>query len=159
MTATLLYRIAAIIFVFFAVGHTYGFLSLRPPSPEGRAVYDSMNAVHFEVRGRNYSYGAFYRGFGLILHGSNAPIGVSVVASRPVGAFHSSRSGIHGLGVLLPAVTRRRAQLFVFWSAPDDAVFGRRAHSRLCGLACRPMKLLGRTLPVSRDLPGVWVLV
>jgi len=65
VTATLLYRIAAIIFVFFAVGHTYRFLSLRPPSPEGRAVYDSMNAVHFEVRGRNYSYGAFYRGFGL----------------------------------------------------------------------------------------------
>ena len=101
MTATLLYRIAAIIFVFFAVGHTYGFLSLRPPSPEGRAVYDSMNAVHFEVRGRNYSYGAFYRGFGLILHGSNAPIGVSVVASRPVGAFHSSRSGMQLPGVVL----------------------------------------------------------
>jgi hypothetical protein len=65
MTATLLYGIAAVVFVLFAVGHTYGFLSLRPPSAEGRAVFDSMSAVRFEVRGRSYSYGEFYRGFGL----------------------------------------------------------------------------------------------
>jgi hypothetical protein len=65
MSATLLYRIAAFIFVLFAAGHTYGFLSLRPPSAEGRAVYDSMNSVRFEVGGRSFTYGAFYRGFGL----------------------------------------------------------------------------------------------
>jgi hypothetical protein len=65
MAATWLYRIAAIVFVLFAVGHTYGFLSLRPPSEEGRAVYDTMNAVHFVVNGRSYTYGAFYRGLGL----------------------------------------------------------------------------------------------
>jgi hypothetical protein len=65
MSATLLYRIAAFVFVLFAVGHTYGFLSLRPPSAEGRAVYDAMNTVRFEVGGKNFTYGAFYRGFGL----------------------------------------------------------------------------------------------
>ena len=65
MKATVLYRIAAIVFVFFAVGHTFGFLSLRAPSAEGRAVYDSMNTVRFEIHGRSYSYGDFYRGFGL----------------------------------------------------------------------------------------------
>jgi hypothetical protein len=65
MSATLLYRIAAVIFVVFAVGHTYGFLRLRPPSPEARAVFDAMNTVHFEVGGRSFTYGAFYRGFGL----------------------------------------------------------------------------------------------
>jgi len=65
MSATLLYRIAAVVFILFAVGHTYGFLSLRPPSPEGRAVYDAMNTVRFEVGGRSFTYGAFYRGFGL----------------------------------------------------------------------------------------------
>jgi hypothetical protein len=65
VTATLLYRIAAIVFMLFAVGHTYGFLSLRAPSAEGRNVYDSMNAVRFELHGRSYSYGDFYRGFGL----------------------------------------------------------------------------------------------
>ena len=65
MAATWLYRIAAIVFALFAVGHTYGFLSLRPPLDEGRAVYNAMNAVHFVVNGRSYTYGAFYRGFGL----------------------------------------------------------------------------------------------
>jgi hypothetical protein len=65
MSATLLYRIAAFVFVLFAVGHTYGFLSLRAPSAEGRAVYDAMHNVHFELHGRSYTYGGFYRGFGL----------------------------------------------------------------------------------------------
>src|ERR1700719_1383853 len=65
MSATLLYRIPAFVFVLFAVGHTYGFLSLRPPSAEGRAVYDAMNTVRLEVGGKNFTYGAFYRGFGL----------------------------------------------------------------------------------------------
>jgi hypothetical protein len=37
-------------------------LSLRAPSAEGRAVFDAMNMVHFQVRGASYSYGAFYRG-------------------------------------------------------------------------------------------------
>ena len=65
MSATLLYRIAAVVFVLFAVGHPYGFLSLRPASLEGRAVYDAMNTVHFEESGQSFTYGAFYRGFGL----------------------------------------------------------------------------------------------
>jgi hypothetical protein len=65
MSATSLYRIAAAVFVLFAVGHTYGFLSFRPSSAEGRAVYDAMNMVRFEVGGRSFTYGAFYRGFGL----------------------------------------------------------------------------------------------
>ena|ERR1700688_1343327 len=65
MSATLLYRIAAVVFALFALGHTYGFLSLRAPSPEARAVYDAMSTVHFEDGGRSFSYGGFYRGFGL----------------------------------------------------------------------------------------------
>src|ERR1700722_3077992 len=51
VNATLLYRIAAFVFVLFALGHTYGFLSLRAPSAEGRAVYDLMNNVHFQLGG------------------------------------------------------------------------------------------------------------
>ena len=34
MTATLLYRIATFVFVLFAMGDTYGFLSFRAPSAE-----------------------------------------------------------------------------------------------------------------------------
>jgi hypothetical protein len=65
MKAKWLYRIAAAFFLLFAVGHTYGFLSLRAPSAEARAVFDAMNNVHFQLDGASFSYGAFYRGFGL----------------------------------------------------------------------------------------------
>lgn len=63
--ATRLYRVGAIVFVLFALGHTYGFLSLRPPSDQARGVYVAMNAVQFAVHGRSYTYGGFYRGLGL----------------------------------------------------------------------------------------------
>jgi hypothetical protein len=65
MKAITLYRIASVFFLLFAAGHTFGFLSLKPPSPEARAVFDGMNNVHFQVRGSSFSYGGFYRGFGL----------------------------------------------------------------------------------------------
>jgi hypothetical protein len=65
MTATLLYRIAAVVFVLFAAGHTFGFLSFRPSSPEGLAVYEAMNSVQFAFAGAKYSYAKFYTGFGL----------------------------------------------------------------------------------------------
>jgi hypothetical protein len=69
MSATLLYRIAAVLFVLFAAGHTAGFLLFRPPSPEGAAVLDAMNNVHFGAHGAAYTYGGFYRGFGLFVTG------------------------------------------------------------------------------------------
>ncbi len=67
MNATLLYRIASVLLVLFAVGHTIGFLKFTPPTPEGVAVRDAMNNVHFQVRGSTYSYGGFYNGFGLAI--------------------------------------------------------------------------------------------
>ena len=65
MNATLLYRITSVIFVLFAAGHTVGFLTLAPPSPEARAVYEGMNNVHFQLRGEGFSYVGYYRGFGV----------------------------------------------------------------------------------------------
>jgi hypothetical protein len=65
MNAPSLYRIASVLLLLFALGHTVGFLKFKPPTPEGIAVRDSMRSMHFEVRGRNYSYGGFYLGFGL----------------------------------------------------------------------------------------------
>lgn len=67
MKATVLYRIAAVLLVLFAAGHTFGFLTFKSPSAEGRAVFESMNSVHFQVKGSSFSYGAFYRGFGLYI--------------------------------------------------------------------------------------------
>lgn len=70
MNATLLYRIAAVLFLLFAVGHTFGFLTFRPPTPEGQAVLDAMNRVHVTAAGRSFSYGGWYRGFGLTITAS-----------------------------------------------------------------------------------------
>ena len=67
MSATLLYRIAAILLILFAAGHTIGFLTFRPPTPESLAVRDAMNQVRFEVNGSRFSYGGFYLGFGLFV--------------------------------------------------------------------------------------------
>jgi len=67
MTATILYRIAAVVLILFAAGHTAGFLSLTPPSAEGVAVRDAMNNVHFAVGSKSYTYGGFYKGFGLTI--------------------------------------------------------------------------------------------
>jgi hypothetical protein len=65
MKATLLYRIASVLLVVFAVGHTVGFLKFKPPTAQGVAVRDAMMNVHFQLRGAPYSYGGFYNGFGL----------------------------------------------------------------------------------------------
>jgi len=66
MKPTWLYRIATILFVLFATGHTIGFLKFVPQAPEGRAVMDAMNTVTLQP-GAAYTYGAFYRGFGLFV--------------------------------------------------------------------------------------------
>lgn len=49
----------------FTLGHTYGFLSFQPDTSEGQTVYQSMKTVTLTAKGRNYTYGNFYRGFGL----------------------------------------------------------------------------------------------
>ena len=64
-SATLWFRISAVILLLFAVGHTFGFLSFKPPTEQGMAVREAMANVHFEVGGKIFSYGGFYRGFGL----------------------------------------------------------------------------------------------
>ena len=65
MSATILFRIASVVFLLFAVGHTFGFLSFKPPTAEGLAVRTAMSDVVFKVGGSTFSYGEFYRGFGL----------------------------------------------------------------------------------------------
>jgi hypothetical protein len=65
MKATVLYRIAAVLLIIFAAGHTIGFLQFRPETSEGRAVFESMNSVHFEIGRNSFTYGGFYNGFGL----------------------------------------------------------------------------------------------
>ena len=65
MKATIFFRITAVLFLLFAAGHTFGFLSFKPPTQEAQAVLESMNNVHFTAEGKIFSYGGWYRGFGL----------------------------------------------------------------------------------------------
>ena len=65
MKATTWFRITAVLMLLFAAGHTFGFLSFRATTDEGRAVFDAMNRVHFSEGHSTFSYGEFYRGFGL----------------------------------------------------------------------------------------------
>jgi hypothetical protein len=62
-----LYRIAAVLLVLFAAGHTVGFLSFKPPTQEAMAVRAAMTDVHFRVKNAELSYGGFYRGFGFFV--------------------------------------------------------------------------------------------
>ncbi len=67
MKAATLYRTSAVLLVLFAVGHTIGFLTFKPPTQEALALRDAMTNVHFDVNGSQLSYGGFYRGFGLFV--------------------------------------------------------------------------------------------
>ena len=65
------FRAAAVFFVLFAVGHTYGFMQFKGTTPESMAVRASMDAVRFHTdsadRGTIASFGNFYVGFGLFV--------------------------------------------------------------------------------------------
>ena len=64
MRPSLFFRIAAIVNLLFAVGHTAGFLTFQPKAPEGQAAVKAM-AVAFSEDGTRFSYADFYTGFGL----------------------------------------------------------------------------------------------
>ena len=67
MRATWWFRAAGILLLLFAALHTFGFLSFRPASAEGLAVWQAMDQVHFRQGSATFSYGQFYRGFGLFI--------------------------------------------------------------------------------------------
>lgn len=64
MSPTVLYRIASVLLVLFAIGHTVGFVKFKPSTPEGVAVLEAMNNVHFPVKSAQFTYGQIYKGFG-----------------------------------------------------------------------------------------------
>jgi hypothetical protein len=64
MKAPILYRIASVLLLLFAAGHTLGF---RQNNPEwgADAVLSSMRSVHFDAQGFNRTYWDFFSAFGL----------------------------------------------------------------------------------------------
>ena len=63
MKASTFYRIAAVLLVLFAVGHTLGFRQTDPTWGVD-AVVGSMRSVHFDVQGFHRSYWDFFVGSG-----------------------------------------------------------------------------------------------
>ena len=59
MKPSILYRIAAILLLLFAIGHTAGF-SQADPSWHVDGVLSSMQSVHFDVQGASRTYWDFF---------------------------------------------------------------------------------------------------
>ena len=64
MKASLLYRIASVLLLLFAIGHTLGFRQTNPEWGVG-ALIDSMRAIHFDAQGFSRTYWDFFSAFGL----------------------------------------------------------------------------------------------
>jgi hypothetical protein len=65
MTASLLYRVASVLLVLFAIGHTLGF---RTTSMEGAApVAEHMRSARFAIQGSQRSYWDLFVGFGFFV--------------------------------------------------------------------------------------------
>jgi hypothetical protein len=63
---SLLYRIASVLLVLFAVGHTLGFRTLDP-SWGVDSLISSLKSTHFSVQGMDRTYWDFYTGFGIFV--------------------------------------------------------------------------------------------
>ncbi len=63
MKAPTLYRVAAVLLLLFAVGHTLGFRQTEPTWGVD-ALLSSMRTIHFDVQGFNRTYWDFFTGAG-----------------------------------------------------------------------------------------------
>jgi hypothetical protein len=64
MKASLLYRIASVLLLLFAIGHTLGFRQTNPAWGVGPLI-DSMRSIHFDAQGFSRTYWDFFSAFGL----------------------------------------------------------------------------------------------
>jgi hypothetical protein len=66
MKALLFYRVAAVLLLLFAIGHTVGFLQSDPKWGVD-TLLASMRSIHFDVQGFTRTYWDFFVGFGLFV--------------------------------------------------------------------------------------------
>ncbi|HUL70766.1 MAG TPA: hypothetical protein VLT17_11095 [Gemmatimonadales bacterium] len=66
MKAPLLYHIASVLLLLFAIGHTLGFRRVDPRWGVD-SVMVSLRSIRFEVQGNSRAYWDFYVGFGLFV--------------------------------------------------------------------------------------------
>jgi hypothetical protein len=66
MKASLLYRMASILLLLFAAGHTLGFRQIDPKWGVDSLI-QSMRSIHFNANGFDRTYWDFFVGFGLFV--------------------------------------------------------------------------------------------
>jgi hypothetical protein len=66
MKASLFYRIAFVLLILFAVGHTLGFRRVDPRWGVDSLI-QQLRSTHFDVQGFNRSYWDFFTGFGFFV--------------------------------------------------------------------------------------------
>jgi hypothetical protein len=66
MKASILYRIASVLLILFAIGHTLGFRRVDPRWGVD-SVINQLRSTHFNVQGFSRTYWDFFTGFGLFV--------------------------------------------------------------------------------------------
>jgi len=105
MKASLLYRIASILLLLFAAGHTVGFQQIDPAWGVDSLV-QSMKTIHFNANGSERTYWDFFAGFGYFV--TVLLVFAAIVAwqfgSLPDGVLATLRISAWGFAVCLVAV-------------------------------------------------------
>src|SRR5580698_5244841 len=106
MKASVLYRIASVLLVLFAAGHTFGF---RQNNPEwgADAVVGLMHSVHFNAQGFTRTYWDFFSAFGLLftVFLLFAAVVAWLLGGLPAETFARVRSIAWALAICFAAVT------------------------------------------------------
>ena len=106
MKASLFYRIASVLLVLFAVGHTFGF---RQNNPDwgADAVLSLMQSVHFHALGFNRTYWDFFSAFGFFFSAFLVFAGVLAwqLSSLPAETLTRIRGIAWALAICFVAVT------------------------------------------------------
>jgi hypothetical protein len=100
------YRIASVLLLLFALGHTLGFRQNNPEWAAG-SVIDAMRSLHFDAQGFNRSYWDFFSAFGLFftVFLLFAAVLAWQLSSLPVEIFARVRPMAWALAICFAAVT------------------------------------------------------
>ncbi len=106
MKASALYRIASLLILLFAVGHTLGFRRTDPKWGVDSLIR-SLQSIHFEAQGFSRTYWDFYIGFGFFI--SVFLVFAAFLAWQlgglPPGTLALMRASVWALAICFVAVT------------------------------------------------------
>ena len=106
MWASRLYRIAAVLLLLFAVGHTLGF-SQSDPTWGIDTLVGSMRSIHFDVQGFSRTYWDFFvaAGFSVGVFYLFAAVLAWQLGGLPADTLAAMRTTVWGLALCFAAIT------------------------------------------------------